>query len=520
MTPLARTTNSDLGTGEFDLLVIGGGITGAGIARDAALRGLSVALVDGGDFGSGTSSRSSRLIHGGLRYLEHRRFGLVAESLRERGVLLRLAPNLVRTIDFVLPFFRGDRVPGWKIRLGLSLYDLLAGRGNVRPHKGLGKRAVQEAEPLLRTRGLKGGALYVDAQCDDARLTVAVVRGAAAAGARVANYRQVIDLLRDRDQVRGALIRDGLNGGEIEVRARLVVNATGPWADELRRLEDPAAAPLLRPTRGSHVQVPRSRIGNRHAILFTSPIDRRTMFVLPWGDWAYIGTTEVDTTEPPGEARPTDAEIVYLLRSANSLFPDARLAHEDIVASWAGIRPLLAADPAVPAAQVSREHRIHRGSGGMLTVAGGKLTTFRVMAEHLVDRAVKELGLPARSGRSRTEPLPGGEGAAGLALRGPGAALGLPEKTIEYLRRHYGTETSQIYGYCREDTFLARPLCSSHPAIGAQVRFAVEREFARTAADVLERRIRLTTETPDAGAAARPAVETLMARYFPGHEDD
>jgi glycerol-3-phosphate dehydrogenase len=521
MTPLSRTTASDLASGSFDLLVIGGGITGAGIAREAALRGLTVALVDGGDFGSGTSSRSSRLIHGGLRYLEHRQFGLVAESLRERAILLRLAPNLVRPIDFILPFYRGDRVPGWKIRLGLTLYDLLAGRGNVSRHRNLGKRGVQDAEPRVRTRGLVGGARYTDAQCDDARLTLAVIRAAAALGARVANYWKVVELLRDGNQVRGARLRATLTGEGAEVRARLVVNATGPWADALRRLEDPGAPPILRPSKGSHVVVPAARIGNRHALLFTSPMDRRALFVLPWGDWTYIGTTDLDTTESPDTVRPSEAEVIYLLRSANALFPEARLSQEDVVASWAGIRPLLASDPNLPPSGVPREHRIVTGSGGMLTVAGGKLTTFRLMAEQTVDRVLRALGRKPASGaeRSKTEPLPGGEGAAGLALRGPGAALGLPDRTVEYLRSRYGSETASLFALCRADPELARPLCSGHPAIGAQVHFALEREFALTADDILERRIRLTTETPDAGASARPRVEALMARYFSQHED-
>jgi glycerol-3-phosphate dehydrogenase len=521
MTPLARTTASNLAPERFDLLVIGGGITGAGIARDAALRGLAVALVEAGDFGSGTSSRSSRLIHGGLRYLEQRQWRLVRESLRERGVLLKLAPNLVRPIDFILPFYDGDRVPGWKMRLGLRLYDLLAGRGNVRPHKGLGKRGVQEAEPGLRARGLSGGARYTDAQCDDARLTLAVIRGAAAAGAKVASYTRVVELLRDGSRVRGARLRDMLDGIEAEVRAGLVINATGPWTDTLRRLEDPAASPLLRPTKGSHVQVPAARIGNRHAILFASPIDRRALFVLPWGRWTYIGTTDLDTNEPPEAVRPSQAEVTYLLRSANALFPEARLSPDDVVAAWSGIRPLLAADPSVPASQVSREHRIVRGAGGMLTIAGGKLTTFRLMAEQAVDQAVKELGMspPPRDDRSRIEPFPGGEGAAGLALRGPGAALGLSDEAVDYLRQHYGTETSALYALCRQDPDLAKPIIDGHPSIGAQVHFALEREFARTGDDILDRRIRLTTETPDAGASARPRVEALMARYFSRHED-
>jgi glycerol-3-phosphate dehydrogenase len=521
MTPWTRATASDLSARTFDLLVIGGGITGAGIARDAALRGLAVVLVEAGDFGSGTSSRTSRLIHGGLRYLEHRHFGLVGESLRERGILLRLAPNLVRPIDFILPFYKGDRVPGWKIRLGLTLYDLLAGTGNVRRHEGLGKRALQAAEPRLKTRGLTGGARFADAQCDDARLTLAVIRGASSAGATVANYMKVTGLVREKNRVQGAHVLNALGGPGTTVRARLVINATGPWTDAIRRMEDPAAAPLLRLTKGSHVQVPQARIGNRHAILFSSPIDRRAMFLLPWGKWTYIGTTDIDTGESPDEVTPSEAEMVYLLRSANALFPGARLSLDDVTSSWAGIRPLLANGSSLPPGQISREHRIVTGSGGMLTVAGGKLTTFRLIGEQVVGAATRELVGQAAipTPKSRTEPLPGGEGAAGLALRGAGSALGLPDPTIDYLRNRYGTETSAIYALCREDKELIRPLCAEHPAIGAQVPFAIQREFARTAADILDRRIRLTTETADQGAAAKPEVERLMARYFSGHEN-
>jgi glycerol-3-phosphate dehydrogenase len=327
---------------------------------------------------------------------------------------------------------------------------------------------------------------------------------------------RVTGLIREKNRIRGALVRDVLDGQEARVQAKLVINATGPWTDTLRRMEDPGVTPLLRPTKGSHVQVAQARLGNRHAILFASPIDRRALFVLPWGKWTYIGTTDIDTSESPDEVTPSEAEVVYLLRSANALFPEARLTVDDVTASWAGIRPLLASSASLSPAQVSREHRIVTGSGGMLTVAGGKLTTFRLIGEQVVGAATRELVGQAAipTPRSRTEPLPGGEGAAGLALRGIGSALGLSDATIDYLRSRYGTETSVIYGLCREDKALANPLCAEHPAIGAQVPFAVQREFAQTAADILDRRIRLTTEAKDQGRAAEPEVERLMARYF------
>jgi glycerol-3-phosphate dehydrogenase len=512
MTPWVRTSLRDLGTGHSDLLVIGGGITGAGIARDAALRGLRVALVEARDFGSGTSSRSSRLIHGGLRYLEQGQLHLVLESLRERAVLRRLAPHLVRPLPFVLPFFRSDRVPGWKARLGLTLYDLLAGRGNVRRHQTLGKRALLEIEPLLREAELTGGALYFDAQCDDARLTLAVVRAAAEAGARVANYTRVTALRRDGGRVSGAHVRDELSGEEAEVYARVVLNAGGPWSDAVRRLEDPAAAPLLRPTKGTHIVVPQARVGNRHAIIFTSPLDRRVMFLLPWEQWTYIGTTDTDAAPDPDALAPDQADRIYLLRSANALYPGARLTEEDVVASWAGLRPLLAADRHASPSLVSREHRIVRGSHGMLTIAGGKLTTFRLMARAMVDRALREIGDPRGEGRrlSDTVPLPGGAAPAD-GFRAAGLELGLSEATVTHLLKQYGAETPALYTLCRQRSELSRPLHPEHPAIAAQVVFAAQREFACTPADILSRRIHLDMETRDHGEAARSAVATLLA---------
>ena len=513
MTPWVRASLRDLDTARSDLLVIGGGITGAGIARDAALRGIRVALVEARDFGSGTSSRSSRLIHGGLRYLEQGRLRLVLESLRERAILLRLAPHLVRPLPFVLPFFRGDRVPGWKARLGLTLYDLLAGRGNVRRHRTLGKRGLLEIEPLLRDRGLTGGALYHDAQCDDARLTLGVARAAASAGALLANYTRVLTLQFEAGRVAGARVRDELSGEELAIGARVVINAAGPWCDAIRRLEDPAAPPLLRPTKGSHLVVPRARLGNRHAVIFTSPLDGRVMFILPWGDWTYSGTTDTDSPPDPDRAVADAADVVYLLRSANAIFPAAHLTEDDVVASWSGLRPLLAAEPSAPASQLSREHRIVTGAAGMLTIAGGKLTTFRPMARAVVDQAARLLGQRSPEGRALSErvPLPGGEARSFDSFRAPGLELGLPEATVEYLLRQYGAEVPALYALCRQFPELKDPLHSEHPAIGAQVPFAVQREFARTAQDILERRTRLALETRDHGEAAREGVERLLS---------
>src|SRR2546425_3037256 len=324
-----------------DVLIIGGGITGVGIARDAALRGFRTALIDKADFGAGTSSHSSRLIHGGIRYLEQRAFHLVFEASHERRVLLKIAPHLVRPLAFLFPVYRGGRIPAWKLRAGMWLYDLLAIFRNVHWHRWLRAKRARRVEPGLRDRGLVGAALYYDAQTDDARLVIATVRSAIRAGALAANYVETTALLKPDGRVRGAVVRDVLTGETATIRANVVVNATGPWSDRLRKLDDPQAPPMLRLTKGAHVTVPRRRLGNEHAVTLLSQIDGRVMFVLPWDDLSYIGTTDSDDDVSPDEVRATADDVVYLLRSANAFFPHARLSPADVVASWAGLRPLL-----------------------------------------------------------------------------------------------------------------------------------------------------------------------------------
>src|SRR5918999_5975313 len=314
-----------LGADEFDVLVIGGGVTGCGVARDAARRGLRVALVEKDDFGSGTSSRTSRLVHGGLRYLEHGRLRLVFESSAERRRLLRLAPHLVRPLSFTWPVYEGARVSAWKLAAGLTLYDALALFGNVGRHRRLQPDDVVAREPALRREGLRGGALYYDAATDDARLTLANALAAAAAGAIVVNYAEVRELLARETPggvpaVNGAIVRDQLRQQDVRIRARSVVNATGPWSDMFRRLEDAvagvsaagaAAAPVVRGSVGAHVAVPRARMANREALTLLSPVDGRVMFVLPDGPLSVIGTTERPTTAPADEVRATARDVAY-----------------------------------------------------------------------------------------------------------------------------------------------------------------------------------------------------------------
>jgi glycerol-3-phosphate dehydrogenase len=481
------------------------------------MRGLRTVLVEQHDLGSGTSSRSSRLVHGGLRYLETGDLRLVLEANQERRVLLRIAPHLVWPLRFIFPVHRGDRVTLWRLAAGMLLYDLLALFRNVRTHRMLGKRAVLEAEPMLRERGLVGGARFYDAQCDDARLVLATARSAMHHGALVANYTGVVALERTAGRVVGAQVEDRLTGQRAVIRASVVVNAAGPWADRVRTLEDAGAAPLLRPTKGVHVVVDRSRIDHRDGIIFTSPIDGRVLFILPWGNLSYIGTTDTDSGETPEQLGTTADEIVYLLRSANARFPSARLSLEDVRATWAGLRPLIADRNGRTASNRTRDHAIVQGSGGMITVVGGKLTTYRAMAREVVNRAARELRLRegrARPTASRTdeEPLPGGEAADLSTFRERGLEIGVLPESVEHLLRHYGTEAAGIFNLGSGDRRLLRRLLPPHPAIEAEVLHAVRRELAQTVEDVMVRRIHLYYEHPERGTPAARRVAELMAR--------
>ena len=496
-----------------DVLIIGGGITGAGIARDAALRGFRTALVDKADFGAGTSSHSSRLIHGGVRYLEQRAFRLVFEASHERRVLLKIAPHLVRPLAFLFPVYAGGRIPAWKLRAGMWLYDLLAAFRNVRRHRWLWPKQVRRVEPGLRDRGLAGAALYYDAQVDDARLVIATIRSAARAGALVANYVEATALLKPDGRIRGATIRDVLTGETASIRTNVVVNATGPWSDALRRLDDPAAKPLLRPTKGAHVVVPRRRMSNEHAVTLLSQIDGRVMFVLPWGELSYIGTTDTDADSSPDALRVTSADVTYLLRSANAAFPDAHLTTNDVVSAWAGLRPLLRQDRGSPS-QVSREHYIEESAHGLVSIVGGKLTTYRVMARDVVDRVAKrlhELDGRAVAPRPRTdrEPLPGGETADLDVLVEAARARGASEQTARHLVASYGSEAAAVLNLVDRERSLGAPIIAGRPEIWAEVTYAVERELAERVQDVLIRRLHLFYETRD---QAHPVVASVASR--------
>jgi len=499
-----------LGQRRFDVLIIGGGITGAGAAREAARRGLDVALVERSDFASGTSSRSSRLVHGGVRYLEHGHLRLVFEACHERRVLLKVAPHLVRPLPFTWPAYHGARIPRWKLRVGLFLYDMLALFRNVAPHRGLDVDGVTAAEPMLARQALTGGAQYFDAATDDARLTLATVLDAALAGATVLNHADVTALRWENGRVCGVTVHDRLGGRSLDINALCVVNATGPWTDIVRRLEDPSAPPAVLGSKGVHIAVPALRVGNRGAVTLLAP-DGRVMFVLPAGPCTIIGTTETETHEPPAEVRASRADVDYLLASANLAFPAARLTPDDVIAAWAGIRPLAARAHSGDANSASREHLIETGRGGVITVTGGKLTTFRVIARDVVTAVFHALA--RRSPRARTDemPLAGGDVHDLAAEQSAACAATGADDIAHWLVRAYGSAWHQVWARTETEPSHAQRLVVDLPYTGADVAHAVEAEFACTLADVLVRRTHIAFETRDHGRSVARRAAAIMA---------
>ncbi len=489
----------------FDVLVIGGGITGAAIARDAAMRGFRTALVEKGDFAVGTSSRSTRLVHGGIRYLEYGEFRLVFDACTERRILRRIAPRLVRPLAFLYPLYAGQRPPAWKLRLGLTLYDALSLFRNVQMHRWLSPEEAARREPLVAGRGLIGVGRYYDAQVNDARLTLTMARAAHLHGAVVVNYTPVVGLMKTGGRVVGAQVVDARTGREIEVRARVVVNATGIWADRVRALDEPNARPMLRPTKGIHLLISRDRLPTRHAVIFTSPRDGRHMFLIPWKDFALIGTTDTDYPGDLDNPAADPGDVAYLLEAVNHLFPGARIGAADIVSTFAGLRPLVAA-PGHPSA-VSRTHVIVESPSGLVTITGGKLTTARRMAEELTDRVQKrlaEMGVPARSGCRTQEPL---EGAQIEAVEMEMS----DERVARHLVETYGGDARWILGYIEENPALGEPIVPGLPYRLAEALYAVGHEMALTLCDVLIRRTHVIYDARDGGLSRARAVAEVMA---------
>jgi glycerol-3-phosphate dehydrogenase len=500
-----RTANlTRMAEDQFDVLVIGGGITGAGIALDAAARGLSVALVEKDDFAAGTSGRSSRLVHGGLRYLEHGEFGLVRESLRERGILSRLAPHLVRPVPMYL--LAGDLRRRATYRAGLTGYELLAAGRNIGYHKAVSAGRVAEAIPGFG--GRSGGVRYFECQTDDARLTIEVARTAQAAGAVLANHARVTGLLGD-GRVAGAAVTDEMTGQGFEVRARAVVNATGIWAERVAELAPGSGGVHLRPSKGVHLVFAPGAVRTTSALAVPSAEhDGRYIFIVPWEDRVYAGTTDTPYHGDLDEPTVGDADRNYILAAVSGLFPG--VTGRDAVASWAGLRPLLGQDDAGDAksSDLSRKHAIFAGPFGLYTITGGKLTTYRAMAEDLVDRVAAELCRRGRgdAGPCRTREIPLGlHGSAAAAVRlarDEVARLALPPRTAVRLVQRYGDDWRQAARMIGEDLTLGEPVADGLPVLGVEVALARSREMALTDEDIYVRRTRLTTLglTPSAGS--------------------
>lgn len=495
---------AQLQNGTFDVLVVGGGINGAGIARDAAMRGLRVAVVDKGDFASGTSSKSSKLIHGGIRYLQMGDFRLVRSACRERDLLRRrLAPHLVQPLAFLFPVYRGGPVGLVALTLGMWVYDGLAVFRNIRRHRMLTPRRALALEPQLRRQGLRGAALYYDCFTDDARLTLETVLAAEEEGAVAANYLELKGFLKEGGKIVAARLRDQLSEAEFAVRARSVVNATGPWADRVRQLDDPTAKPCLRLTKGAHVVVARTRVGNARAVVMHSPRDLRVMFVIPWGAHTLIGTTDTDFLGEPDEAVANDADVEYLLEAANWFFPAAKLTHADVVSSYAGLRPLVAAADADDPSAVSREEEIFESASGLITLAGGKLTTYRLVAAEIVQVVTRRLGggSPRRRKVSPTaaKPLPGGHAADPASIAHEliiRDGSGLSTEQVNHLVWRYGSRTPEVVRLLRDDAELRQLLATGLPDIWAEATFAVEHEMAVRAEDILLRRTHIALKAP------------------------
>lgn len=504
--------------GEVDVLVVGGGINGAGIARDAAARGLSVLVCEQNDLAYGTSSRSSKLVHGGLRYLEQGELGLVFESVNERGTLMKLAPHLVTPLGFLVPIYKG-RKPGLAtLRAGILLYEGLSLFRSPKPARSLTPAEAAQAAPGLATRDLKGAPLYYDCATDDARLTLETAIDAARRGAVIATWARVESFVHGTGGVvRGAVVRDVLSGETRQVRAGIVVNATGPWTDRTLSMAKPGPR-WLRPTKGVHLVVPRASLPVEHCVACFHPDDNRYLFVIPWGDHTYVGTTDTDFEGTAEDVCASHDDVRYLLRAVHHYFPERGVGEGDVVSTWAGLRPLIDPGENVSESKVSREERIETSGDGVVTVAGGKLTTYRAMAKHVVDAALHELSLRAAAPQAlrvpNTEhaPLPGGEAfpAAGLpaliATLTEQARGALGPATIELLAHTYGTRAAEVVKLALELPALAAPLSPNRPEIVAQVDYAIDHELAATVCDVEVRRTQLFYRAEDQGLSAAPVI--------------
>jgi glycerol-3-phosphate dehydrogenase len=505
---MARMTEQEL-----DILVVGGGVVGAGSALDAVTRGLTTAIVEGRDWASGTSSRSSKLIHGGLRYLEMLDFGLVREALKERGLLLdRIAPHLVRPVRFLYPLQHRF----WErpyVGAGIALYDTMAYASGTAHgldhHRHLTRKHALREAPCLRPDSLTGAIQYSDAQVDDARHTLTVVRTAASFGALAVNGAQVVGFLRQGERVTGATVKDVETGRTFEVRAKQVINATGVWTDDTQALADTRGQFHVRASKGIHLVVPRDRLQSNTGIILRT--EKSVLFIIPWGRHWIIGTTDTDWSLEKAHPAASVTDIDYLLEHVNSVI-QSPLTREDVEGVYAGLRPLLTGE-SESTSKLSREHIVGHPVPGLVVVAGGKYTTYRVMAADAVDEAVRSLDARVPDSCTDQVPLLGADGYRALwnQRRALAASAGIHVARIEHLLNRYGSAVHDLLTLLREKPSLAAPLPGADDYLQVEALYAVTHEGARHLDDVLARRTRISIEAWDRGVAAAPTVAALMA---------
>ena len=497
----------------FDLLVVGGGATGCGIALDAATRGLRTALVEQGDFASGTSGRSTKLVHGGVRYLEAAflhadpvQFNLVCDALHEREILLRIAPHLCRRLAFVIPAYGWLEIP--YLLSGLKLYDLLAGKSGLGASRMLGAEEALLLAPMLKRRGLKGGLLYYDGQFNDARMNLALALGALREGAAAVNYLQAVGLCKEKGRVVGARVRECFTGETWEIRARCVVNACGPSGDALRSMDEPDAAPLLSVSSGVHIVLDRRFAPPETGITIPKTEDGRVLFLLPWQGHCLVGTTD-RPAEPCEHPAAEEQDVDYLLRHLQRHF-DLKVERADVRAVWAGLRPLLGTAGVRGTAELARDHQLSVSSSGLISIFGGKWTTYRKMAEDTVDFAVQQEGLTPGNGCCTDRiVLPGGENFRFEAEQELQAGFDLTAEEARHLSSAYGDRAEEVALHCRLEG--RERLAAGHPYLRGELLWAVRREMVQCPVDFLARRIPLALLDLEAARTAVPYVLEVLA---------
>ena len=516
--------------GTVDVLIIGGGINGAGIARDASRRGLKVAMIEMNDLASGTSSASSKLVHGGIRYLEQLEFSLVFESVSERRILLDIAPHLVNPLGFLFPVYKTSRRGLTTINAGMWLYEGLSLFRSPKRHRTLSPKDISEEEPALDISNVKGAPLYYDCSTDDARLTLESAVDAAHTGAVIATWTKAIGLIRDETgRVTGIEVENVFTGETKKVFGHAIINATGPWTDKTMSLGggESQRSGVLRPTKGVHLVVKREKLPVNNAVVCFHPEDKRVLFAIPWGEHTYVGTTDTDYQGDPAKVRAELEDIDYLISVSNHHFKEHQISYDDVISTWAGLRPLvkpLGTEADMDESSVSREHQIIVGNDGLITIAGGKLTTYRKMSKEVVDTAVKLLrlsnqlpGHPLYDANTDREPLPGAQGwpadddherVAEQVKEVGGESLTM--ETARLLANTYGMRGMDVARLVRDDASLAEPIVPGRHEIMAQVNFGILEEFAATVTDVMERRTQLYYRAQDQGIEACEKVGRHM----------